>query len=535
PTPSQVSLLSSRVEKLETLLLPLVEETRSKGRGKTRLVPESVDASHKEEVEEDALSKLSQSLNNLSLDRKPDFEYMGSSSGLYVLEGSKFDTDGLLQKYDSKLIIENSIPSVLLNDLLFQELTTRLLSIYFDRYHRYIPIFNKVDFQDRISSGKEVSLTLLNSIYALVCRYTQRVDIFVDMETHTSVTNYFFTQAKTYLDREYLTPTVQTVQALILMSFQPEIGWIYSGMATQIGQELGLHRNLDLDKMDLLQKQNRQLTWWGCFFLDRLVSAIVGRPMLIDEEDCDVKLPIDIRCNGSNKNAREDEFAESVRYFHQVIRLFTILTQTLRDVYGVVKQSRVKARDTLLHLNKSLSDWNATLLPEFWYDITLGRPNNQYVTLLALYYHYTVILTNRPYIAPSSVNTSPLNNLALQACAKSASIISYIMYHIPASCLLDEIQIKATIIFSASTIHTKNITSSDSNLAYASRANLIVNLNILKNLNIDSIVISLYLLLLEDMIQSHGLLDMVSDSQQPVIYSSSNEKLSTTDELDSPT
>ncbi|KAK9760256.1 hypothetical protein K7432_015937 [Basidiobolus ranarum] len=79
-----------------------------------------------------------------------------------------------------------------------------------------------------------------------------------------------------------------------------------------------------------------------------------------------------------------------------------------------------------------------------------------------------------------------------------------------------------------------NIPKLDSNLAYASKANLIVNLNILKNLNIDSIIISLYLSLLEDMIQSHGLLDMVSDSQQPVIYSPSNEQLSTTDDLASP-
>ncbi|KAK9704135.1 hypothetical protein K7432_010353 [Basidiobolus ranarum] len=531
PNRSQITLLESRLEKLETLILPLVEETRSKGRGKTRLL-ESTDASQEEEDEEDnALLKLSQRLSNLALDGKQSFRYVGRSSGLYTLEGGKVNPDGLVQEQKFHPNHIDSIPRALLNESHFRELTTRLLSIYFDKFHRYIPIFNRVDLEDRINSGKQVSLALLNSIYTLVCRYTQRGDVFVDTETHTSVTNYFFTQAKTYLNREYLAPTVQTVQALILTSFHQQVGWIYLGMAIRIGQELGLHRNLNLDKMDLVQKQNRQLTWWGCFFLDRLVSAVLGRPMYINEEDCDVKLLIDVRNKNSDKNAIEDEFAGSVRYFNQVIRLFTIFTQTLRTIYGVAKQSKLKARDTLLHLNKSLSDWNATLLPEFWYDITLGRPNSHYATMLALYYHYIVILTNRPYIAPSGDNTSPFNNLALQACAKSASIISYIFYHIPTSNLLHGIQIKATFIFCASTIHTMNITSSDSNLAYASKANLIINLNVLKKLDIHSSIYCRNLLFVEDMIQSHGLSDMVSDSQQPVIYSSSNEQLSTTDYL----
>ncbi|KAK9704136.1 hypothetical protein K7432_010354 [Basidiobolus ranarum] len=513
PNPSQETLLENRLERLEQLILPMIEEKYSKGCRKTNLFSKSKDTDvfHDAEVEEgDVLSKISQSLSNLKLNRKQYFRYLGSSSGLYVLEGGKYNQDGLCQDLRYRSHDNGGIPLVLSRDLPLPELRTRLLSIYFDRFHRYIPIFNKIDFQDRIDSGQEVSLTLLNAIYALVCLHVHMDDLFDNIETHVSVTNYFFTQAKAYLDREYLTPTVQTVQALILMAFQPEVGWIYSGMAIRIGQELGLHRNLNLDNMDLVQKQNRQLAWWGCFFLDRLVSAIVGRPMHINEEDCDVKLLIDVRNKGSDKNPRENEFVASVRYFNQVIRLFTILTQTLRTVYGVAKQSKLKARDTLLHLNKSLSDWNATLLPEFWYDITLGRPNNQYVTMLALYYHYTVILTNRPYIAPLSHNASPLNNLALQACAKSASIVSYILYHIPTSCLLHGIQIKATFIFCASTIHTMNITSSDSNLAYASKANLIVNLNILKKINIHSTILFRTLLFVEDMIQSHGLSDMFS-------------------------
>ncbi|KAK9704134.1 hypothetical protein K7432_010352 [Basidiobolus ranarum] len=532
PNPSQNRLLESRLERLEMLILPLVEENHMRVHEEIRLFPESADVSLKEEDEEEnALLKITKSLGDLALEKRKSFRYLGSSSGIYALEGGRYNREGLIQEQKSPLNSSGSIPLALSNDFPLQELTTRLLSIYFDRYHRYIPIFNKVDFQDRINSGKEVSLALLNSIYALVCLHVQIGDIFDDAETHTRVKNYFFSQAKAYLHKEYLTPSVQTVQALILMSLYPQGGWIFSGMAIRLGQELGLHRNFDLEKMDLVQAQNRQLAWWGCFFYDRLSSAIFGRPMLIDDEDCDVKLPVDVRYKNFDKNPREDEFAGSVRYFNQVIRLFTILAQTLRTVYGVAKQSKLKARDTLLHLNKLLSDWNATLLPEFWYDITLSRPNNQYVTMLALYYHYTVILTNRPYIAPSGDNTSPFNNLALQACAKSASIISYILYHIPTSCLLHEIQGKVTFIFCANTIHMMNITSSDSNLAYASKANLIVNLNILKKLDIHSSIFYRNLLFVEDMIQSHGLSDMVSDSQQPVIYSPSNEQLSTADYL----
>ncbi|KAK9701348.1 hypothetical protein K7432_011755, partial [Basidiobolus ranarum] len=309
PNPSKVTLLESRLEKLELLVLPLVGNHCSRAREETQLLPESVNISHEEDEKEDnALSKISQNLGKLAIGGKKSFRYVGSSSGLYVLEGGKYNRYGLIQELKYHLQNDESIPLALSQYLPLQELTTRLLSIYFDRFHRYVPIFNKVDFQDRISSGKEVSLTLLYSIYALVCSYIQIGDIFEDAETLYSVSNYFFTQAKAYLDKEYLTPSVQTVQALILLSFQPEGDWMFLGMAIRIGQELGLHRNLDLDKMDLVQKQNRQLTWWGCFFLDRLLSSILGRPMCINEKDCDVKLPVDICSIGSNKTTIEDEF-----------------------------------------------------------------------------------------------------------------------------------------------------------------------------------------------------------------------------------
>ncbi|KAK9701349.1 hypothetical protein K7432_011756 [Basidiobolus ranarum] len=544
PNPLSGTSLESRLGRLEKLMLPLIEENRSKKLEKTRLSPESmmisqeeedVEEEDEEESEEDSsLSKLSQCLSDLALDGKHYFRYLGSSSGLYVLEGGKLNKDGLLKELIYHFDNYGSVSWALSNNFPLQELTKRLLPIYFDRHHRYVPIFNRADLEDRINSEKEVSLALLNSIYAVACLHIQMDEIYEDPEIHVSVTNHFFAQAKAYLDKEYLTPSVQTVQALILMAFQPEGSWTFLGMAIRIGQELGLHRNLDLDKMDLVQKQNRQLAWWGCFFLDRLLSSILGRPMCINEKDCDVKLPVDICSMGSNKTTIEDEFAESIRYFNQVICLYTLLTQTLRTIYGVTKKSKSKARDTLLHLNKSLSDWNTTLRPEFWYDITLSRPNSHYAAMLALQYHYIVILTNRPYIAPSGDSTSPFNNLALQACAKSASIISYILYHIHEPYLLHEIQGKSTFIFCASTIHTMNITSSDSNLAYASKANLIVNLNILKNINIHSAILYRNVIFIEDMIQSHGLSDMVSDSQQPVIYSSSKEQLPTSGYLTSP-
>src|ERR1044072_8680152 len=77
--------------------------------------------------------------------------------------------------------------------------------------------------------------------------------------------------------------------------------WMFSGMAVRMAQELGLHKVDEVSSEskssksnidgDLIQREIKRRTFWTCFLLDRFSACALGRPTLIDEDDCDVRLP----------------------------------------------------------------------------------------------------------------------------------------------------------------------------------------------------------------------------------------------------
>ena len=76
-------------------------------------------------------------------------------------------------------------------------------------------------------------------------------------------------------------PSIATVQALVLLSAHEAAvtrdsrGWLYSGMAMRLAVDLGLHLDTDIyvrvGKLSLREATVRQITFWGTYFLDRLV------------------------------------------------------------------------------------------------------------------------------------------------------------------------------------------------------------------------------------------------------------------------
>lgn len=61
------------------------------------------------------------------------------------------------------------------------------------------------------------------------------------------------------------------------------------GSAVRVAQDLGLHS--DVGPWPLVEGEMRRRTWWTIYILDRSLSLDLGRPMLIDDADCDVALP----------------------------------------------------------------------------------------------------------------------------------------------------------------------------------------------------------------------------------------------------
>lgn len=95
---------------------------------------------------------------------------------------------------------------------------------------------------------------------------------------------------------------VVLLQSSLLMGFwhshkdehaQP---WYWSGIAISFCQILGLHRDPGLSHYNphITDRQRafwRRL-WWCCFFRDRWLGLTLGRPLRIQLNDCDIRMPL---------------------------------------------------------------------------------------------------------------------------------------------------------------------------------------------------------------------------------------------------
>ncbi len=65
--------------------------------------------------------------------------------------------------------------------------------------------------------------------------------------------------------------------------------WTWLGAAARIAQDLGLH--LDSGPWSTVDGEVRRRVWWAIYAWDRLLSIEMGKPLLIEDGDCDVPLP----------------------------------------------------------------------------------------------------------------------------------------------------------------------------------------------------------------------------------------------------
>lgn len=65
--------------------------------------------------------------------------------------------------------------------------------------------------------------------------------------------------------------------------------WTSLGNAVRVGQDIGLQS--ESGPWPVVEGEMRRRTWWAIYILDRTLSLELGRPVLIDDFDCDVSLP----------------------------------------------------------------------------------------------------------------------------------------------------------------------------------------------------------------------------------------------------
>ncbi|CAG8468191.1 9962_t:CDS:2 [Dentiscutata heterogama] len=163
-----------------------------------------------------------------------------------------------------------------------KELCKQLINDYFNKFNAIIPIINRKKFNEQNYDNKKNSEMIMCAILAVAAsRYSDDPSLQKTSDKPG--------------DTKYNIPSLETVQTLLLLGHaEDSMTRIYSvsmffGMAVQMAHILHLERNDDNLSSD--DKEERRRIFYCVYCVERWISFIFGKPIIIDDININVPLP----------------------------------------------------------------------------------------------------------------------------------------------------------------------------------------------------------------------------------------------------
>ncbi|KAI1428221.1 fungal-specific transcription factor domain-containing protein [Xylaria sp. FL1777] len=366
---------------------------------------------------------------------------------------------------------------------------THLLNMYFNWHYPYFTTLSRSLFYRDFFRGKQsvashktayCSSLLVNAMLALGCHFTNVATAYATVGDSWTKGDHFFGEAKRLIidHDEYEKPRLTTVQALALMSVREAgcgreaKGWVYSGMSFRMAQDLGLNMNLgingDLEHLDEKEVDARSVTFWGCFLFDKCWSNYMGRlPQLpknsysvpkydvFPEEDAEGWCPY--TDSGFDESSKQPARTRTIGL--QLSTLCEISSDLLLFFYHPSHIGRSSGKSVelkkLSELHRRLEEWHKQLPAEL--QPKDGQLPN--AILMHMFFHLQYIHLFRPFLryAPKA-SPLPPHVSPRRICTANAGAISKLMRLYKKTYNLRQIcNIAVYMLHSACTIHLLNL------------------------------------------------------------------------------
>ncbi|KAL5600654.1 hypothetical protein FOVSG1_008466 [Fusarium oxysporum f. sp. vasinfectum] len=234
---------------------------------------------------------------------------------------------------------------------------------------------------------------------------------------------FFSARAKALLDVEMDSPTVATVQALVIMSATEAAstrdarGWLYSGMATRLSADLGLHLDISNHISNgLLTERDmkiRQTAFWGVFIHEHMWNLYAGRPWGLGVQNITIPMP-EIETSDSNckewksyppsvwqANDQEDTVLFPVGACTAAnVQLCEYMRQINTTLYAGRTLGLTDLVEFLLNTKQDMTNWHEGLSSLI--DVNHASTDKIYhpaVLQLHMQYYATLIFLYRPYLS----------------------------------------------------------------------------------------------------------------------------------------
>ncbi|KAF5603128.1 C6 transcription factor [Fusarium subglutinans] len=250
--------------------------------------------------------------------------------------------------------------------------------------------------------------------------------------------------------------SIAAIQTLILLGShhvyhgRPNLSFALLGATIKISHAMGLHRNLSSECFDNAEERKR--IWWTIYTWDRFASISFGRPLSINDEDCNVCMPCEFLESPFFKPESIEQGLPSVQYSPyqtQLTTLYILASPALKTIFGSLSAQSVgqhfdaEYRSLVRDVTQKLLIWRRDL-PSFL-SLDLNRdyaPNNtqwdvrahQLQALsLQLTFDNVLIVLHRPFLARQIENLSAQTPSSLPGFDGSSSG-QRMQQHVPSHC-----------------------------------------------------------------------------------------------------
>ncbi|KAI0092813.1 fungal-specific transcription factor domain-containing protein [Irpex rosettiformis] len=385
--------------------------------------------------------EVSESFGQLALDEHGQMRWIGSSSTMSLINSFRSLTSAPLHRV-SPMEDDPLGPGPSVNKLYFpasvlfgkvhalpspeevefppRDLADKLVDAYFSRFHFLFPIIDKPNFLLRytnvmnnvgdagLAARETAFIALTNSVFACAVKLIEDPRLRIEGDDAAGMGMIYYERALILQYISHASMQVEHVQCFLLMSsFLCSVNclpqaWIIVGQAIRIAQDIGLHRSPRRLLISPIEKETRRKVWWGCYILDRMLALTLGRPMGIDERDCDVELPADVDDEHLSDYFAGATMAREVPFlmkgFLELISLYEISGKVLRQVYSLDKckeylepEKRAELNRSVESLDKALMKWCDDLPPVF----KNSPAHEKHVSMAAVLctHYYSILLT----------------------------------------------------------------------------------------------------------------------------------------------
>ncbi|KFY86156.1 hypothetical protein V500_07829 [Pseudogymnoascus sp. VKM F-4518 (FW-2643)] len=233
---------------------------------------------------------------------------------------------------------------------------------------------------------------------------------------------------------------------------RPRSSFSILGAATKTAQAMDLHRDSET-RWTFEDREERKRVWWTVYTWDRFATITYGRPLSINDRDCNVQTPSVILENVHfDPHLQETQICLST-YQCQLNQVYRIASPLLEDIYGMRtshNMDRCSQQKMVAEANQALLKWQQDLPPHLSFDrlndltaysLTEEKMHSLQALSLQLTYDNLMIVLHRPLLAgrgslersaapeatsPISPFSDDMRDISFKRCLRSALRISNI-------------------------------------------------------------------------------------------------------------